>query len=188
VKSDLVLPSVSDLAEIGESELENPLPWDTIAPADYVPLQRVAPYLAALQKNSAARLSRDPELRQWQEEIARQKKLREDKTISLNEAERRQEKAENEARAQARKAERQAHPVTPPPTWDITVRDAERAGLGEPLKTVKPLGSNLFALSSSSKDDGGATPGDDLLLKETEHILSDYISLLGAGAPEVARR
>ncbi len=34
VKSDIVLPSLSDALEVGEIELENPLPWDTIRGLD----------------------------------------------------------------------------------------------------------------------------------------------------------
>jgi len=37
VSADIVLPSTSDFADISESALKDPLPWDTVAAASYFP-------------------------------------------------------------------------------------------------------------------------------------------------------
>src|ERR1700730_17459794 len=57
VKADIVLPSTSDLGEIGESTLKDPLPWDTVASARFVKEDRVQPMLETLRAKSARRVA-----------------------------------------------------------------------------------------------------------------------------------
>src|SRR5205085_9570729 len=57
VASDVVLPSLSNLAEIGEVALFNPLPWDQIRPAKFEKWNRVQPYLARLRQRSSQRVA-----------------------------------------------------------------------------------------------------------------------------------
>src|SRR5438552_7637955 len=59
VVPDMVLPSVNDQLEVGESSLENPLAWDTIATAPYEKMNMVEPYLPELKRRSDGRLSAD---------------------------------------------------------------------------------------------------------------------------------
>ena len=59
VKSDIVLPSLTDSLEVSEAELENPLPWDTIGGLNFASPDRVGPYLATLRARSAERIAKD---------------------------------------------------------------------------------------------------------------------------------
>jgi carboxyl-terminal processing protease len=186
VKSDIVLPSPSDTPEIGETELENPLPWDTIPAARYTFDDRVTPYLPGLQTRSAARIAQDPEFRELRQSIAAVRKQRETKTVSLNEDERKKEKAESDARAKALKKESEEHAAHEPPTWELTLKNIDQPGLGEPLKHKKSPDLAMRTPSAAQTED--PTLADDLLLGEAEHILSDYVDALNGAASPLAGR
>ena len=133
VVPDIVLPSVFNHAEIGESSLENPLPWDTIDKAPFEPLNRVEPVLPELKSRSEKRLASNPDFAYVREEVERYKKSVAEKTVSLNEAKRLKEKQEFEARAQARKKELAARAEPPGKTYEITLKLANEPGLPPPL-------------------------------------------------------
>ena len=100
VRSDVVLPSVLDHMELGESYLDNALEFDRIAAADYRAVGWTNPALLAdLQSASRARVGAEPEFAKILQRIAKFEKDREKKSVSLNEAVRRRERAEREALA-----------------------------------------------------------------------------------------
>jgi len=51
VVSDIVLPSPSDLGDVNESALKDPLPWDAVPAVPHEQLNRVQPYLATLRRD-----------------------------------------------------------------------------------------------------------------------------------------
>jgi len=191
VKSDIVLPSLTDLPEISESEMQNPLPWDTVPPARFGREDRVNPYLATLRTQSAERIEKNPEFSELQRDRDQLRQKREAKSISLNEGERRREKADLDARIAARKKDRAARTIAPPPTYEITLKSIDKPGLGEPLKNPKPLAKGAIEFPAADGDAGAdeARSTDDILLGEAEHILTDYITLSseGTNAPVVRR-
>lgn len=183
VASDIVLPSLTDTPEIGEAELGNPLPWDTIPAASFPVHDLVQPYLADLRALSAKRIAKDTGFAALQEDRARFQKDRETKSISLNEATRRQEIADNKARMAARKKERAANPVARAVTYEITLKNIGRSGLGDPVKASQDADKNTpesDSATAGSPDDEAETPktADDIVLREAEHILTDYSHLL----------
>ena len=98
VRSDVVLPDMLDHMELGEQFLDNALEFDRIDAADYKPLSMAGPAIAAqLQRSSSARVSADQEFAKTLKRIARYERDKEKKTVSLNEATRRQERAELKA-------------------------------------------------------------------------------------------
>ena len=97
---DIVLPSLANESkDIGESALDNPMPWDTIPGAKFDKLNLVEPYVPELRKRSNDRISSDRDFAYLREDIELFKKQQADKTISLNEKQRLKEKEELEARA-----------------------------------------------------------------------------------------
>ena len=187
VKSDVVLPSPSDIPEIGEAESLNPLPWDTIPPAKFTRDDRVSAFVGDLRRRSEERVAHDPDFEGLEKEINRARSIRAHKVASLNEAERRREKDEIEALLKAVNAAHQTRASVPPPTWEITLRNVDQPGLGEPLKSKPPAKTPPVALSAPvNAETDEPTPTDDLLLGEAEHILRDYIGLLQA--PAVTKR
>jgi carboxyl-terminal processing protease len=191
VKSDIVLPSLTDFPEISEAELQNPLPWDTIAAAGFTGNDRVSPYLDTLHARSAARIAKDPDFIELQKDRDKLRQTRETKSVSLNEAERRDEKAQIEARVEARKKDRLARAAAQPATFEITLKNVDSQGLGAPLKKSQSLAKSAIEFPATGPDNDADETAftEDILLGETENILADYANLLsGTGNSMVVQR
>jgi carboxyl-terminal processing protease len=195
VASDIVIPAASGIVPVGESKLTDPLPWDTISASRYHPFGQVAPYLGALRGASAARIAADPAFAELRQQLARLKTRLDDNSISLNEARRRRELAQDKAigKAIASKAEAEESGI---PTYQITVAAAGQPGL-PPRMASTPKGPGDAnadpTTSAKSGDDALENPGstaahaaDELILDESLRVLSDYVGLLEkplAGGP-----
>jgi len=210
VTPDIVLPSVASYStEMGESALENPLPWDTIEGVKFDRLNLVEPYRAELQQRALLRIAASKEFQYVREDIEQFKKLQADKTVSLNEAQRLKEKQEAEARQKARQQERLARQTAEPKTYELTLRQVDEPGLPPPLtKTNSPVsraarpnpevtpaaGTNAAAVARAtpqdlSEDEANAEsqPPPDFILEESQHILVDYLGLLAKSQVATAR-
>ena len=185
VKADIVIPSAFDVPEIGESDLGNPLPWDTIPAAKYTESNRVAPALEALRSHSSSRIAKNPDFSELKAEIERGRKMRAEKTVSLNEAQRQKEKDDLKARSETAKKDRLARAVTSPPAYEVTVKNASNPGLGEIYKPKPPVAE----LDPDSGEVEATNPvsDEDIILREAQNILLDYSSLLN-GQPIVSQR
>jgi carboxyl-terminal processing protease len=189
VASDIVLPDILNYSEdIGETSLENPLPWDTI-PTDniaddkYTKLNLVEPYLANLRLDSNARLATNQDFAYIQQDIEQFKKMQADRTVSLNEREQIKERLANQVRQKARDKERGARKNLGVKIYEITVANADQPGLPEPMPltlaaTNIPVASNPVAAVAAPEKK--SPPPVDPILDETENILEDYISALAA--------
>lgn len=186
VKADVVIPSITDMPEISEADLGNPLPCDTIAAAKFTGSNRVSPALAALRTRSQTRVAKDPEFVELKSEIERFRKLREDKTVSLNEEQRRKEMADLKAHAEAVKKERLARASKTPPAYEVTLKNLGKPGLGDPVKPKTPV-ANPDDDPDDSLDSTDVTHADDLILREAQRILVDYSGLLN-GEPALSER
>jgi carboxyl-terminal processing protease len=189
VSSDIVLPSLSDIGDFSEASLRNPLPWDAVKPVAHEQLDLVAPYLVTLRERSATRSKSDPGLVRLAEQVARLKKRADEKSVSLNEAERRQEltRAKDEEKESAQ--EERSHPENRPTIYEITVQNATRPGLPAPEKFKPEVDKKGEGEASrepaapKSAQGEGASYGRDVVLQETTRILADYVGLLGGRIP-----
>ena len=88
VTSDVVLPSLLNVREIGEDSLDNALEFDRITRAQYSPFsaQVTDAIVSQLQKESEARIATDKDFTQIDRLIAKYLERKNDKTISLNES------------------------------------------------------------------------------------------------------
>jgi carboxyl-terminal processing protease len=181
VAADIVLPSLSDTADVGEAELKDPLPWDRVASSDFAREDNVSPYLRELLAKSAARVAGSKDFDYLREDIAQLKKSLATKTVDLNEADRRQEKEEAKAREQARKQELAAHKESQPATYDITLKNADTPGLPAP-ETTNSLPMAQLSQPESPADDTepaeASVPQSDPDLRESERILADYVAMV----------
>jgi carboxyl-terminal processing protease len=169
VVPDIVLPSETDLPEIGESNLLNALPWNLMPPTTYTKFDSLPPVLAMLREKSLARVEVDPGFRLVREELVLADKHEEAKSLSLNEAERRREKAQtDEIKAEMNRVSF-AEATRTPPTYDITLAEVDSAGL-PPARTSARL---ALAVELTKRN-----PDWDIELSETENILADYIHAL----------
>ncbi|MGC1273754.1 MAG: carboxy terminal-processing peptidase [Planctomycetaceae bacterium] len=95
VLSDVVLPSMIDHLDLGEQFLDNALPFGQVDPADFEPVGLVGDgILSTLRQQSAGRVAKNEEFQKLNGQIVKFLDRKEDKTISLNEAERRAEQEE----------------------------------------------------------------------------------------------
>ncbi|MEZ5499390.1 MAG: carboxy terminal-processing peptidase [Steroidobacteraceae bacterium] len=109
VEPDIALSSPIDMQDFGESALDAALPWDRISPVSYqraTGVNRELPELAHMEDKRAAN---DPDYRWLQEDIAANRELRKQQRVSLNLAQRRNERdAEDAARLSRENARRES--------------------------------------------------------------------------------
>lgn len=201
VTPDIVLPSVLNvMKDIGESSLDTALEADKIRSAKYDKVNLVESCLPELRKRSATRVDADPEFAYVREDMQLMKKAQDDKTISLNEKVRLQEKEETDAREKKRKEERKERLAKHPSqevVYDLPLKLALLPGLPPPLAKTNQLaeassgaGAAAVSLNTNSVVASASTPSTqemeseeekapltDVTLQETEHILEDYVAL-----------
>ncbi|MGD0839178.1 MAG: carboxy terminal-processing peptidase [Polyangia bacterium] len=186
VAADIVLPSLSDLSDVSESSLQDPLPWDQVAPASYHRLNEVQPFLAELRQASAQRVQREKGFSLLADAVARVKKAMASKMISLNEQERRDDIARSKALETELKAESQRLARAQPLTYEITLANAGHPGLPAPAPLPMAAEAKAEAISPPAPeaaeaaddlagDSTGHTPADTIILGECERILADYV-------------
>jgi carboxyl-terminal processing protease len=170
----------------------------------------VPPVLPELKRRSESRVASDPDFAYVREEIARYKKVKEEKLVSLNEAQRMKEKQENEARLKARKDQLRARPEPKYKVYDISLKNADMPGLppatniwaaikasaktvarsGDTPEKVSATNSVAKASASSSEEDDAEkddspVPGVDISMEEGWRILHDLVSL--TSKPQLSR-
>jgi len=180
VASDIVLPSILNYADVGESSLPNPLPWDDVSSADLPDFNLVKPYLPELLKRSRTRREADLDFAYIQEDIAEYRKNLADKSLSLNEAVRLAEQSANDTHLQARKIERATRPKSADKVYDLTLKNVDLPGLHEPEVKAKPAsapGDDTASVApATGAEDAAAT--EAAITAEARRIMADYISLL----------
>jgi carboxyl-terminal processing protease len=88
VVADIPFHDIMDVMEFGESYLKHALPWDAITKANYKQKKDLKPCIDKLRVKSLKRRENSKEFKQMRLMIARFKKSRDKKTISLNEKKR----------------------------------------------------------------------------------------------------
>ncbi len=94
---DILYPSDYDPDSIGESSLEDPLPWDRIQPTGYRVADDITPLLPELRDMHESRVAVDPEFDYLREAIAYRRQRAEETRITLNEQKRIARKEADEA-------------------------------------------------------------------------------------------
>lgn len=191
VTPDIVLPSLYNHDEVGEAALENPLPWDTIAPASYEKLNWIQPVLPELRRRSETRVNSDKDFAFLKAEIDRFKQKQAEKSVSLNEAQRLKEKQDADERIKARKKELAARPEPNWKVYDITLKNAEQPGLPPPVaktNSVKTASTGTNTTNTIAKNDLDEAEEQhveekatavDITLEEAKRILVDLVNLTG---------
>lgn len=159
VLPDIDYPSIIDTKEIGESALPEAMPWDTIRAAIKPASDPFKPFLAQLKERHDVRSAKDAEFVYIRDRLALTQKLMSEKTVSLNEEERRAQHADIEGK-------------------QLALENIRRKAKGEePLKELKKEDEDAIP---AEQDD--SKPEDDAYLSETGRILLDYLSLNSAVA------
>lgn len=217
VVPDLILPSVANYVDGGEASLTNALPWDTIPSAKFEPVNVVRPCLDELRKRSADRIAASKDWDLVRQEIERYRKIKDDKTVSLNEAQRLKEKKEAEDFTEARKKYLKSLPEPKEKVYDFTLKNVDQPGLPAPTvktnTTASILGTNTLLQAkngtqvattasveppktpATDEEDDEETvkpkdetvPNIDFTMEEARRILLDLISRCGKNGVLAAR-
>ena len=144
VTPDLVLPDVLNYStQIGEANLDNPLPWDTIPPTNYVKFNLVRPYLADLKIRSDARIATNQDFAYVAQDIEQFKKTEADRTVTLNERDAIKEREKDRLKNEARDKERDSRPLPAVTIYELNVTNAVVPGLPKP----KPFFTTNYDIS-----------------------------------------
>ncbi len=210
VVPDLVLPSINNLLDVGESSLTNALPWDTIPPADFEKVNRIQPYIGLLRDRSSNRLAGDRDWAYVKQDMELYSKRQAEKSLVLNYVQRVHERDLDKARAEARKKELSARGEKEPTTFELTLKLADQPGLPAPMTRSNVVATSRGDLRLLDKDpakDDTAASGSvhkvrtaddedadeeepstamDVHLREAERILLDLIEVSGGAKKGVA--
>jgi len=164
---DISYPEIYDVDKIGESALEEALPWNKIRSAKYNRVGDVSPLIPQIAQRHEQRVKNHPDFNYLNKQVEFLKELRDDTVISLNEKMREDERKKTEQRR-------------------LDLENERRIAKG--LKPLKELEDNLDdegeadTVAEEKKD----TEEDDALLQEGGEILVDFIQL--SNAEKVAKK
>ncbi|HEX4141542.1 MAG TPA: carboxy terminal-processing peptidase, partial [Candidatus Methylacidiphilales bacterium] len=181
VTPDIVLPSVLDALELGETTLPYYLQYDTVPAATYSTFNLVSPYIAQLKAASNARVAASTDFGYVREDIAYYKKKIKDDTVSLNEAARLKEQADLKTENEDRKKDLTARKSTRDTVLDLTLdMVAANQPPAPPKLDKKPKTDDD---GDSDADDAAINNAinnatDDPQLDEAVDIMADYTHLL----------
>jgi len=185
VESNIVLPSLTDNPEIGESALKNVLPYDEV-PAVRIPAVNKELHIGELKSRTQTRVATDPEFAYIKEDAKRLKEKIETNTVSLNIETRR---AEIEADKQ-RKADRKAARVKRGEALDVQAFEItlDAANTGDEMEAVaynrKSKQEKMREALAQEEEGEKPDPEDetapvqpDPIRDEAVRIMADFIEL-----------
>lgn len=149
---DLELPTTLENSEIGESSLDQALPWDAIEATRHGRYGRITPYLERLEKLHRQRAVEDPDFVYLTAQVEKLKQQRREKHISLSEPQRLAEKEAEEK-------------------WLLGIENKRRIAKGQTALR------HLDELEEEKKSKGKDEPEEDFILREAGAVLRDYIDL-----------
>ncbi len=190
VVPDIVMPSVLDALELGETTLPYYLQYDEVAPATYEYLNLTGPYLPELKANSASRVAASPDFKYVRDDIAYYKKKVQDSTVSLNLETRKKEQADLKALSAQRKKDLAARQSGRDKVLDLTLDMVEQdlpAAPPEPKKPKTDVAANADADGEPDLEDAVNNPTDDPQLDEAVNVMADYTRMLQASGSKLVQ-
>ena len=156
VVPDIILPDTWNYSKIvGESALDNALPWDTIRPVAHEDYKLTQPFISTLHANSDSRLATNSDYKYVREDIEKFQKNQAEQATTLNEREAIKERERVVLQNKARDKERAVRPQLAGKFYDLSLADAAKEGLPAPLAdgtnaVAKLGGKNHFSINSIS--------------------------------------
>lgn len=181
VTPDFTFPTASDANDFGEASFDNALPWMQVKAADYSPAGDLKSLQPILLTRNEAREKSDKDFLCLQDGIAEFKRQRKKNQISLNEAERRQERITEEIRLASCDAQRDPGKSAYEDARQEPVPGPNRARRDDGLQPGERTLATELADEKARKD------AKDVLLNEAVHILGDEVGLLESHASVAAR-
>lgn len=188
VESDVPLPSIRDVLDIGESSAENALPYDTIPPRKYPLFRKDAFPVEEINARVKSRIAANPEFQNVVEESRRLKEKIDRNTVSLNLQDREKERLDTEARRDKQTEERAKRVKEVAErikdngfkTYHLTLDNVDKPDLVPESAFSKEMNSGMR--TASKDDDSGSDEskfpyGVEPVKLETIHILRDLLEL-----------
>ena len=195
VASDIVLPTLTDLPEFGESALKNPLGYDEVPKARYTRWSSPL-FIEELKQRSAERVQRNPEFHYVMEDMERLRHKLDENRITLNEDARRKEIQDDKARKETRTKDRLARHEEEPSIYRVTLDTVDKPNLQlimYPGKLAQAKAKGVTKVSpeaapddtsddpdaAAATDDASGTkePAIDPERDESLNILADLVDL-----------
>ena len=160
---DIAFPSLFSNNEIGESSLPNSLPWDSIKPAQYRSFNALTKKeLKKLRSYHKQRTQSNPDFKYFNELLALQAELDQNKTVSLNLKNRQKE-------------------INSFHKKRLDIENTLRRAKGQKLlSSMEELENEQELASNESKTKTQQDEDDDAFILEAANVLSDYIKLVGS--------
>lgn len=190
VEPDLVLPSIRDVLDIGESSTQNPLPYDTIPARKYNLLSQNPLPVQELATRLQTRLDVNPEYLYIVDESKKLKERIDRNSVVINLAKRQEETAENKARREKQEAERSARAKEIAAklgddtfkVYHLTLDNVNDEKLVPQSAFTKEQSTGM---KMAAKAEGEEDPSDmsrfpyglEPMKLETMHIMQDYLEL-----------
>jgi carboxyl-terminal processing protease len=159
VVPDIDFPSIYDVTKVGESALDDALPWDQIDAVRHRVYYSFQPILPTLKQKHDARMNKDPDFQYLIEQTKFNEQNGEQKRVSLNEAKRKQEETKLDTERLALENKRRAAKGMP------KLNELEKVDLEEEE-------ADAAAAEDKKKKD------DDIFLREAGSVLVDTVQLM----------
>ncbi len=211
VTPEISFPLTVASDEFGESSYDNALPWTSISKAEYKPVADLKPLIPMLLARHHERSKQQVEWKNFEDEITDAKRIRAEKTLSLNEQVRTKERDDQEAKRKAREAlAGGAFPDKDPAAE--AVEDANKGTGKANLDTEDiEIESTMVSAESEEETNPNSTTLDDglqadersiandlereeqrkakrdIVLNEAAHIISDEVDLIRGDTKLAAR-
>ena len=176
VLSDIVIPSPTDTPEIGESALPNPLAYDEVDPQPVKKFSFTSPFIDTLKHRSEERVAKDPEFAYINEDMKRFRERLDLNQLSLNQAVRKRELAQDKSRKEERKTVRKANHAQEPPAYEVTLDTVDQPTLPKVTVKKKPAKEKVAKDPDAEEDEADAVGMPDPVKHEAIRILQDLTS------------
>jgi len=170
VVPDIAWAGAIDPEQWGESSIDNALPWASITPAEYSGRGDFRELVPLLNARHDKRVTNDREFQYYLEDVEEGRRIRAEKTLSLNEATRKAERDRQQVKREKRKAER-----------DLLAKVQGKADAAAAQRDAEsPLDDGLQAdeRRPAADVDSDEPIRPDAPLHESARILADAIDLL----------
>ncbi len=150
VSPDIALPDPYALLDLGEKELDNPMPWDEISKADYVEYNTIN--YSKIVKNSHKRVSSNPQFALIEEQSKEIKQKKDDTRYNLNlttfRAEQKQLRDQNKKYEDLRKDIKGFNAALL--EEDVAVLSNDTSRLGRETRWAKALSKDIYVFEASN--------------------------------------
>ncbi|MDX1489988.1 MAG: carboxy terminal-processing peptidase [Pseudohongiellaceae bacterium] len=177
---DILFPDRYEaVEEMGESQLDGALPWDTVRPVEYNTYFPIKEILPTLQARHQERASQDPDFIYLRDQIERSKELRAKTTVSLNEETVKAERERNRREEFEANNRRLIAKGLEPKEWEENPWSEDEEEASESTDAADTADVEAAQVAIEDTEEAEEEKEDDPLLVESSHILVDMAALLG---------